>query len=67
MSKMNIPVLMYHYVSEVTEGGEQARNMDPDYCISPYDFYEQMLYLFENKFKTINAKQFLDLSNITSG
>ncbi len=52
-----IPILMYHYVRDVD------RNIDPmgwRLSISPYYFEEQMKYLKENGYTTINLKDIED-------
>ncbi len=47
MKYSDIPILMYHQISEINN----------PWCVSPKDFTEQMLYLHENGYQTINLNE----------
>lgn len=48
---LRVPVLMYHYVSVPPEGADKYRN---DLSVSPEQFRQQMKYLSENGYSTID-------------
>lgn len=48
---LNVPILMYHYISIPPEDADKYRT---DLSVDPQDFRRQMNYLAQNGFETIN-------------
>ncbi len=48
---LKVPILMYHYVSEPPEDADKYRL---DLSVHPGDFREQMLFLVDNGFQTVD-------------
>lgn len=48
---LEVPILMYHYISIPPEGADKYRM---DLSVSPDNFREQMQYLFDNGYKTVS-------------
>jgi peptidoglycan/xylan/chitin deacetylase (PgdA/CDA1 family) len=48
---LKVPILMYHYISEPPEDADKYRQ---DLSVMPEDFRQQMTYLVENGFETID-------------
>lgn len=48
---LKVPILMYHYISEPPEDADKYRK---DLSVAPEDFREQMRFLAENGFETID-------------
>jgi peptidoglycan/xylan/chitin deacetylase (PgdA/CDA1 family) len=48
---LRVPILMYHYVSVPPEGADKYRN---DLSVTPEQFRQQMQYLSENGYNTID-------------
>jgi peptidoglycan/xylan/chitin deacetylase (PgdA/CDA1 family) len=62
----NIPILMYHEVSGVTERHKDVRYMTPLYDISETHFQGQMALLTEKKYRTIFPEHFHEVSDNTA-
>jgi len=58
-----IPILMYHEVSEDIEKNRKVRSMHPSYSLPVDRFAQELLYLFENDFRTILLDQLLLLKH----
>jgi peptidoglycan/xylan/chitin deacetylase (PgdA/CDA1 family) len=48
---LKVPILMYHYISEPPEDADKYRK---DLSVTPEDFEEQMTYLAENGFESVD-------------
>jgi peptidoglycan/xylan/chitin deacetylase (PgdA/CDA1 family) len=48
---LKVPILMYHYISEPPENADKYRK---DLSVTPQDFEEQMTYLAQNGFESID-------------
>lgn len=48
---LKVPILMYHYVSEPPDGSDKYRR---DLSVTPEDFEQQLAYLAENGFETVD-------------
>ena len=48
---LEVPILMYHYISQAPEDANKYRQ---DLSVAPEDFREQMTYLVENGFETVD-------------
>lgn len=48
---LKVPILMYHYVSEPPEDADKYRR---DLSVTPADFEQQMAYLVENGFESVD-------------
>ena len=48
---LKVPILMYHYISEPPEDADKYRK---DLSVTPEDFEQQMAYLVENGFESVD-------------
>lgn len=51
LRRIHVPILMYHYVSELPEDADQLRT---DLTVTPDDFHEQMQFLHDQGYSTIS-------------
>jgi peptidoglycan/xylan/chitin deacetylase (PgdA/CDA1 family) len=58
---LKVPILMYHYISDPPQNADKYRL---DLSVSPADFRQQMAYLADNGFQTVD---FYDLSLAITG